>query len=110
MVGSSGMPSQYPAAPRPLASSAVPSEFLQRTVLLGPDAVARQAARFAPDAEARWMLAQPREVRRSYVGEVLDRDQQDLREQMWMLSQGDAVRGSYVRDVLAPRLAAAPGR
>ena len=78
---------------------------VERTVLNAPDVVARQAARLAEEREQRWMLHQPRSVRRSFADEVLGRDQEELREQIWMLRQDDAVRESYVREVLLPRLA-----
>ena len=73
-------------------------------MLVAPDAVARRAARVAPDAEARWILRQPRAVRRSFAAEVLGRDDRDVREQAWLLHQPDDVRHSYVRDVLSPGL------
>jgi hypothetical protein len=47
------------------------------------------------------MLCQPRAVRRSFVAEVVDREEQDPHaRERWMLLQEDAVRESYVRDVL----------
>lgn len=72
--------------------------FLERQVLLAPDLVARAVAPRAPDAKAAWMLRQPREVRRSYAAEALDRGERA--EEIWMLRQPDAVRESYVREVL----------
>jgi hypothetical protein len=101
----------------------------ERSILLAPGPVARAAGRAARAPEQRWMLAQPREVRRSFAEEVLGRpDMAERREawmlrqpkvvresfiaqvlsrqeppplqQMWMLRQGNAVRESYVRDVL----------
>ena len=72
----------------------------EKQVLLAPDVVARAAARVAPEQEQRWMLRQPRAVRRSYAEEVLGRDDEDRRAEAWMLLQSDAVRRSYVRDVL----------
>ena len=72
----------------------------ERQVLLAPDVVARAAARMAPDAEQRWMLTQPRSVRRSFAAEVFERDGEDLRQQVWMLRQDDAVRESFVAEVL----------
>jgi hypothetical protein len=72
-----------------------------RSILLAPGPVARAAALGANTREQRWMLAQPREVRRSYVEAVLDAPG-DLHAQMrWMLAQPDVVRHSYVRRVLA---------
>jgi hypothetical protein len=72
---------------------------LQRSVLLAPDSVARAAARYAADAEERWMLCQPRRVRRSYARAVLGSPQPNAQE-IWMLRQPEAVRESYVREVL----------
>ena len=77
---------------------------LARTVLLGPDFVARAAARGATSREEAWMLCQPREVRESYVREVVDRGEEPLRAEIWMLRQSNAVRDSYVREVLEPML------
>lgn len=72
-----------------------------RAILLAPGAVARAAALVVNTREKRWMLAQPRDVRRSYVQEVLDRPGDEAAQMRWMLGQKDAVRLSYVRDVLA---------
>jgi hypothetical protein len=69
-------------------------------VLTGPDAVARTAARFALDPEQRWMLCQPRAVRRSFAEEVFGRPDAALRQQVWMLRQPDEVRESYIANVL----------
>jgi hypothetical protein len=69
-------------------------------VLLGPDAVARAAARTVSSVEQRWMLCQPRAVRRSFVQQVVDRPEDPHAQERWMLLQADAVRESYVRDVL----------
>lgn len=83
----------------------MPQPRFERAVLLSPDAVARQAARLADDAEVRWVLLQPRAVRRSFVAEVLPADERrELREQIWMLRQDEATRESFVREVLEPRL------
>ncbi len=72
-------------------------------VLTAPDAVARAAARFAPEPEQRWMLSQPRAVRRSFAEEVFGRPDADLRQQVWMLRQPQAVRESYIESVLLAR-------
>jgi hypothetical protein len=72
----------------------------ERSLLLAPGPVARAAARVARAPEQRWMLCQPREVRRSYVAEVLDRPDQLNAAEIWLLRQPNAVRSSYVRDVL----------
>ena len=71
-----------------------------RTILLAPKAVAKAAALAAGRPEERWMLALPREVRRSYVDQVLDRPDDEHAQERWMLQQSDAVRFSYIRDVL----------
>jgi hypothetical protein len=71
-----------------------------RSILLAPAAVAKAAALGARTPEERWMLSQPREVRRSYVEQVLDRPDDPNAQERWMLLQSDAVRRSYVRDVL----------
>jgi hypothetical protein len=72
----------------------------ERVVLLAPGAIARAAARMASEPEQRWMLCQPREVRRSYVADVIDADHA---EETWMLRQDKAVRESYIAEVLADR-------
>jgi hypothetical protein len=77
---------------------------LARRLLLGPDFVARAAASRADKLEEAWMLSQPREVRESYVREVVDRGEDPLHAEIWMLRQKNAVRESYVRNVLEPSL------
>ena len=72
----------------------------ERRVLTAPDAVARAAARLATEREQRWMLCQPRAVRRSFADEVHGRPDEDLRQQVWMLRQPRAVRESYIEQVL----------
>jgi hypothetical protein len=72
----------------------------ERRVLTAPGPVARAAARVAPEPEQRWLLCQPREVRRSFAEEVLGRPDESLRQQVWMLRQAKAVRESYIREVL----------
>ena len=72
----------------------------ERQILVAPDAVARAAAPLAPDAEARWMLRQPRAIRRSFAEEVFGREDEELRQQAWMLRQPRAVRESFVEHVL----------
>jgi hypothetical protein len=73
---------------------------IARTVLLGPDFVARAAARGASSPEEAWMLCQPRGVRESYVREVVDRGDESVHAEIWMLRQSREVRESYIRDVL----------
>ena len=72
----------------------------ERQILLAPDAVAKAAAPLAPDAEARWMLRQPRALRRSFAEEVFGREDEELRQQAWMLRQARDVRESFVEHVL----------
>jgi hypothetical protein len=72
----------------------------ERSVLLAPDPIARAAAYVARAPEQRWMLCQPRAVRRSYVVQVLDRPDQRNAAEIWLLRQPAAVRASYVREVL----------
>ena len=76
----------------------------ERRVLLAPDAVARAALPLAPDVESRWMLRQPRSVRRSYVEEVLGREDEELCQQIWMLRQPREIRESFIEHVLMKRL------
>jgi hypothetical protein len=52
------------------------------------------------DPRQRWMLRQPRPVRRSYAREVLGRPDEDRLAERWMLLQAESVRRSYVREVL----------
>ncbi len=77
--------------------------FVDRQVLLGPDFLARAAATGIRDRRARWMLRQPRGVRRSYAINVHGRSDEDERAMTWMLAQPDVVRESYVRHVLRDR-------
>lgn len=72
----------------------------ERQLLLAPDAVARAAAPLAPDPEAKWMLRQSRDVRRSFVDEVHGREDEELRQQVWMLRQPRDIRESFVWYVL----------
>jgi hypothetical protein len=72
----------------------------ERSILLAPGPIARAAARMAREPEQRWMLCQPRDVRRSYVAEVVDRPYLPNAAAMWLLGQPDDVRASYVREVL----------
>jgi hypothetical protein len=73
-------------------------------VLGAPEFVRRAAARQARDPVEQWMLCQPRDVRRSYVREVLDRGGDDRLAEIWMLRQPSHVRESYVKEVLEPAL------
>jgi len=74
-----------------------------RAVLLAPGAVARALAQVDDDPERRWMLRLPRDVRRSFVREVLDAGGGREAQERWLLLQSDAVRRSYVDEVLGRR-------
>jgi hypothetical protein len=74
---------------------------LDRQILTGPDWMARAAASAVKDARQRWMLRQPRAVRRSYADEVHGRPDEDRRAERWMLLAPDEVRRSYVDEVLS---------
>lgn len=73
---------------------------IDRQILMGPDWVARAAAGAVNDPRARWMLRQPRDVRRSYALEVHGKPDEDRLAERWMLLQPDAVRRSYIEHVL----------
>ena len=74
--------------------------FVDRQVLLAPDMVARAAASAVRDRRGRWMLRQPRHVRRSYALAVHGRHDEVDRATAWMLMQPEPVRLSYVTEVL----------
>lgn len=76
---------------------------IDRQVLLAPDLLARAAASAVRDRQQRWMLRQPRPVRRSYAHRVFGRIDEDDRAIAWMLEQPRAVRESYVEHVLRGR-------
>jgi hypothetical protein len=71
-----------------------------RHVLLAPAAVTRAIAQVDDDPERRWMLRLPRDVRRSFVREVLDAGGGREAQERWLLLQSDDVRRSYVEHVL----------
>lgn len=73
---------------------------LERQILIAPDVVARAASAAVTDPRQRWMLRQPRAVRRSYAQECFGRPDEERRAEAWMLVQDDAVRHSYVAEVL----------
>jgi hypothetical protein len=73
---------------------------IDKQILMGPDWVARAAVGAVNDPTARWMLRQPRHVRRSYALEVHGRPDEDRLAERWMLLQPEAVRLSYVEHVL----------
>jgi hypothetical protein len=74
----------------------------ERSILTAPGPVARTAARAAREPEQRWMLTQPREVRRSFADEVFGRPDATERQEIWMLRQPKAVRESFIKQVLLP--------
>src|SRR3954454_11333634 len=77
----------------------MPSEP-ERSILTAPSPVARAAALAAREPEQRWMLTQPRAVRRSFAEEVFGQEDADLRQEVWMLRQARAVRESFIAHVL----------
>jgi hypothetical protein len=68
-----------------------------RAVLLGPDVVTRTLAGRERDPQRRWLLRRPRDVRRSFLEEVVDNGGH---EERWMLLQDAETRESYVEEVL----------
>jgi hypothetical protein len=72
----------------------------ERSILTAPAPVARAAALAAREPEQRWMLTQPREVRRSFADEVFGRPDAEERQEAWMLRQPRAVRESFIEHVL----------
>jgi hypothetical protein len=72
----------------------------ERSILTAPGPVARAASRATREPEQRWMLTQPRELRRSFAEEVFGREDADLRQEVWMLRQPRPVRDSFVEHVL----------
>ena len=72
----------------------------ERQILTAPDAIARAAAPMAPEPEQRWMLKQPRDLRRSFADEVFGQPDEEVRQQVWMLHQPRDVRASFAREVL----------
>jgi hypothetical protein len=72
----------------------------ERSILTAPGPVARAAAHAARGPEQRWMLMQPREVRRAFAEEVFGREDADLRQEVWMLRQPEDVRESFIEHVL----------
>jgi hypothetical protein len=76
------------------------SSATDRSILTAPGPVARAAAMAARAPEQRWMLNQPREVRRSFAEEVFGRDDADRRQEVWMLRRPKRVRESFIQQVL----------
>jgi hypothetical protein len=75
--------------------------ILEREILLAPNIVCRAAAAATSGRAQQWMLGQPRDVRRSYVHEVIDAGGGELAQSIWMLRSSAAVRASYLREVAA---------
>jgi hypothetical protein len=71
-----------------------------RTVLTGPDLVARAIASREKDPQRKWLLRRPRAVRRDFLTTVIDGGGD---EERWMLLQDDETRRSYVAEVLDAR-------
>ena len=72
----------------------------ERSILTAPGPVARAASRAARAPEQRWMLTQPRELRRSFAQEVFGQEDAELLQEIWMLRQPRAVRESFIENVL----------
>ena len=72
----------------------------ERSILTAPGPVARAASVAAREPEQRWMLTQPREVRRDFAAEVFGRADAERRQEIWMLRQAKAVRESFIEHVL----------
>ena len=76
-----------------------------RMVLMAPDVVTRSLAARETDPERRWLLEQPRAVRRSFVEHVIDTGGSRRAQERWLLLADEPVRRSFVEQVLD-----APGR
>jgi hypothetical protein len=85
-----------------LDPGAAVTSLIAREVMLARDVVARAAALAASESAQRWMLSQPREVRASYVRDVMDTRGGEREQRIWMLRQSDAVRHSYLLEVAGP--------
>ncbi len=72
----------------------------ERSILTAPGPVARAASHAAREPEQRWMLTQPREIRRSFADEVFGREDEERLQQAWMLRQPRELRESFVQHVL----------
>jgi hypothetical protein len=77
-----------------------PAQRLQRSVLLAPAAICKAAATQVKRPEEIWMLRQSKQVRTTYVHEVLDRGGDERLAQIWLLRQPQEVRESYIEYVL----------
>jgi hypothetical protein len=71
-----------------------------RMVLLGPDAVAHRLAARDTDPARRWLLGQPRAVRRSFVEQVIDAGGSRRAQERWLLLADEPVRRSFVEQVV----------
>ena len=80
----------------------------ERSILTSPGPVARAASHATREPEQRWMLTQPREIRRDFAEEVFGREDADLRQEVWMLRQPKAVRESRLAELADRDLAASP--
>ena len=72
----------------------------ERSILTAPGPVARAASHAVREPQQRWMLTQPREVRRDFAEEVFGREDAELRQEVWMLRQPKALRESFIEQVL----------
>ena len=72
----------------------------ERSILTAPGPVARAASHAVREPQQRWMLTQPREVRRDFAEEVFGREDAELRQEVWMLRQPKALRESFIEHVL----------
>lgn len=72
----------------------------ERSILTAPGPVARAASYAAREPEQRWMLTQPRELRRSFAEEVFGREDADVHQEVWMLRRPRSVRESFIERVL----------
>jgi hypothetical protein len=72
----------------------------ERSILTAPGPVARAASRAVREPEQRWMLTQPRDLRRSFAEDVFGREDAELQQEIWMLRQPRAVRESFIENVL----------
>ena len=72
----------------------------ERSILTAPGPVARAASHAVREPQQRWMLTQPREVRRDFAEQVFGRDDAELRQEVWMLRQPKALRESFIEHVL----------
>ena len=72
----------------------------ERSILTAPGPVARAASHAVREPQQRWMLTQPRELRRDFAEEVFGREDAELRQEVWMLRQPKALRESFIEHVL----------